>query len=83
MFLVSDCVLYAVGKPVFHKMTDMAYGAWLKDPQPSNDAYGERVWTTNSSDVSQVLEYTNKTNYRNNIKPKTHIIGPLGFVVIQ
>lgn len=81
LFSRIDCVLYAVGKPVFHKSSDLQYGAWLKDPQPPSDEIGEKVWTTNSSDIYHIGEYANKVVYRSNSQPLPHTIGPPGFVV--
>lgn len=75
-----DCVLYAVGKPVYHKFTDQTYGSWLKDPLPKNDDIGERIWTTNESDTLHVYEYANKAKYRNNT-PRLHKLKPPGFRV--
>lgn len=63
-------------------MTELAYGAWLRDPQPPNDEYGEKIWTTNNSDIYHIEEYANKAKYRNNMTSKIHIIGTDGFVVI-
>ncbi|KAJ6644219.1 Myocilin, partial [Pseudolycoriella hygida] len=75
---VNDCVLYAVGKPVYHKFTDQTYGSWLKDPLPRNDDVGERIWSTNESDTLHIYEYANKAKYRNNI-PRIHKLKPPGF----
>lgn len=79
-FCLVDCVLYAVGKPVYHKFTDQTYGSWLKDPLPKNDDVGERIWTTNESDTLHVYEYANKAKYRNNT-PRLHKLKPPGFRV--
>lgn len=78
--LCIDCVLYAVGKPVYHKFTDQTYGSWLKDPLPKNEDVGERIWTTNESDTLHIYEYANKAKYRNNL-PRLHKLKPPGFRV--
>lgn len=60
-----DCILYAVGKPVYNKFTpNMDYGAWLKDPMPRNDDHGEKIWFTNQSNAYYLYEYMNKNVYR-------------------
>lgn len=69
-----------MGKPVYHKFTDLTYGSWLKDALPKNDDVGEKIWTTNESDTLHVYEYANKAKYRNNI-PKIHRLKPPGFRV--
>lgn len=76
-----DCVLYAVGKPVYHKFTDQTYGSWLKDPLPRNDEISEKIWATNESDSYHLYEYANKAKYRNNM-PKVHTLKSPGFKVI-
>uniref|UniRef100_A0A8D8NCV2 Collagen alpha-2(IV) chain n=1 Tax=Culex pipiens TaxID=7175 RepID=A0A8D8NCV2_CULPI len=68
----TDCVLYAVGKPVYHKYTDQNYGAWLKDSAPRNDAIEKKIWATRENDTSRLFEFANKTTYRNNVATKTY-----------
>lgn len=80
MFVIpSDCVLYAVGKPVYHKFTDLNYGAWLKDSSPKNDVFAEKIWATNET-YNILYEYANKADYRNNNTLKTYRIDG-GFMV--
>ncbi|XP_058836869.1 uncharacterized protein LOC131693231 [Topomyia yanbarensis] len=67
-----DCVLYAVGKPVYHKYTDQNYGAWLKDAASRNDAIEKKIWATRENDTSRLFEFANKTTYRNNVATKTY-----------
>ncbi|XP_049541678.1 uncharacterized protein LOC125954974 [Anopheles darlingi] len=68
----TDCVLYAVGKPVYHKYTEQMYGAWLKDPAARNDALEKKVWATRENDTNRLFEFANKTTYRNNVATKTY-----------
>lgn len=63
----TDCILYAVGKPVYHKYTEQNYGSWLKDTNPKNDAIAEKIWSTNENETSVIYEFPNKTAYRDNI----------------
>lgn len=62
----ADCMLYAVGKPVYHKWTDLPYGSWLKDPSPRNEWYDERVWTAFDTGNRTVFEYSDRETFRNN-----------------
>lgn len=59
-----------MGKPVYNKFTDMSYGAWLKDPNPRNDDYAEKIWSTSETDPYHVFEYASKAVYRNG-NPRT------------
>ncbi|XP_058066381.1 uncharacterized protein LOC131216002 [Anopheles bellator] len=68
----TDCVLYAVGKPVYHKYTEQLFGAWLKDPAARNDAQEKKVWATRENDTNRLFEFANKTTYRNNVATKTY-----------
>ncbi|XP_055319441.1 uncharacterized protein LOC129577050 [Sitodiplosis mosellana] len=61
-----DCVLYAVGKPVYHKSTDVTYGSWLKDSHPRTKEFSEKIWTTYETDRSIIYEFADKTSFRNN-----------------
>lgn len=65
-------MLYAVGKPVYHKFSEEQYGAWLRDPSPRNDLVGERYWCTKENDTVHLYEYANKVAYRNNANTKTY-----------
>lgn len=70
--VIPDCVLYAVGKPVYFKSTEQNYGAWLRDPLARNDVVAERIWMTKENDGFQLFEYANKAAYRNNIPSKVY-----------
>lgn len=65
-----DCVLYAVGKPVYFKSTEQNYGAWLRDALAKSDNIAERIWMTKENDGFQLFEYANKAAYRNNLASK-------------
>lgn len=66
LHLNPDCMLYAVGKPVYHKWNDYPYGSWLKDPHPRNESYEERIWTAYDTNNRAIFEYSDKTKFRNN-----------------
>lgn len=72
-------MLYAVGKPVYHKFTEQNYGSWLKDAQPKNDDVGEKIWYTNETDVNILYEFENKIKYRNSVSKKHPL--PFAFTV--
>lgn len=68
----TDCELYAIGKPVFHKFVEEHYGSALKDPMPRNDVFAEKYWCTKQNDSYRLYEYANKAAYRNNAHTKTY-----------
>lgn len=72
LFFNVDCVLYAVGKPVYHKYSDQNYGAWLKDPMARNDQIAERIWATRENDNFQLFEYADKVTYKTNRTSKVY-----------
>lgn len=59
-------MLYAVGKPVYHKWTDLPYGSWLRDPSPRSEWYDEKIWTAFDTHNRTVYEYSDKLRFRNN-----------------
>lgn len=61
-----DCVLYAVGKPVYHKSTNVTYGSWLKDSRPRNKEMDEKIWTTYETHNTSIYEFADKASFRNN-----------------
>lgn len=74
------CVLYAVGKPVFHQFVDENYGAWLKDPL-AVDGEREKTYVTNEKDNHNLYEFSTKIQYRMNDVPRKKYEIPEGFQV--
>lgn len=72
MFFYADCLLYAIGKPVYNRYTDEIYGSWMRDAAPKNDAFGEMFWVTRENDSSHLYEYTNKTMYKKDFPTKIY-----------
>lgn len=65
LIFVVDCVLYAVGKPVYHRYTEQAYGWWMRDPNPQNEKIdGEKYWFTKEDDAYHLFYYDNKSLFR-------------------
>lgn len=79
-FCFADCVLYAVGKPVYHKSTDVTYGSWLKDSNPRTKEFSEKIWTTYETDRTIIYEFADKTSFRNNQAKELRLKSP-GFQV--
>ncbi|KAJ8974455.1 hypothetical protein NQ317_014771 [Molorchus minor] len=60
-----ECVLYAVGKPVYHRFTDYTYGAWMRDSASlSNETEHNKYWVTHEDKTNVLYEYDNKTMFR-------------------
>lgn len=77
--VIADCVLYAVGKPVYHKSTNVTYGSWLKDAHSINETR-EKIWTTYETHHTIVFEFADKTSFRNNQANELRLKSP-GFQV--
>ncbi|XP_065337582.1 uncharacterized protein LOC135938024 [Cloeon dipterum] len=71
-----DCILYAVGKPVFHRFTDKSYGAWMRDSHPRNDIMADKYWVTKEEDNNHLFEFSNKTQYRKNVPSRNYTLSP-------
>ncbi|KAL9919812.1 uncharacterized protein ACN427_001609 isoform 6-T7 [Glossina fuscipes fuscipes] len=65
----KSCLLYAVGKPVFHKFVDENYGSWLKDAA-ATELEREKTFVTNEKDNHNLYEFTSKIQYRMNDVPR-------------
>lgn len=89
-FNALDCLLYAVGKPVYHKFTDQNYGAWMRDPSPRQDMYmmmmktdnSDKIWVTKENDTRTLYEYSNKVAFRTNNHTKKYTLA-FPFKVLQ
>ncbi|TDG42320.1 hypothetical protein AWZ03_011256 [Drosophila navojoa] len=66
---VKTCYLYAVGKPVFHKVVNEKYGSWLRDPAP-REVDREKTFVTNENDAYNLFEFSTRTQYRVNSVPR-------------
>lgn len=65
-----DCVLHAIGKPVYHNYIDLAVGAWMRDSNVYSN--NSKIWLTKEGDNSQLFEFNNKANYRKNVASKIY-----------
>lgn len=80
-FFVIAWLLYAVGKPVFHKSVNEIYGCWLRDPATSADIDHEKTYVTEENDTHNLYEYPTKMKYRMNWSPRRKYNIPEGFQV--
>ncbi|XP_046398065.1 uncharacterized protein LOC124164884 [Ischnura elegans] len=71
-----NCVLYAVGKPVYLRYTEASYGGWMKDPVAKGDADADKFWVTKEGDNHRLYEYANKTMFRRDIPTKFYTLQP-------
>ncbi|XP_053614722.1 uncharacterized protein LOC128677716 isoform X2 [Plodia interpunctella] len=58
----TNCQLYAIGKPVYHRYKDELFGAWLRDSNASDTQ--EKLWTTQENDVERLREYRSKVSFK-------------------
>lgn len=58
---LSDCLLYAIGKPVYHRFTNETYGSWMRD---LNVQEGDKYWSTKEGNYSYLFEFANKIDFR-------------------
>ncbi|XP_060533065.1 uncharacterized protein LOC132706029 [Cylas formicarius] len=71
----TDCVLYAVGKAVFHRESSYNYGWWMKDPSTEQDKY----WMTKENNTAVLFEYNNKTSFEKDMSTRQyHLDHPFG-----
>lgn len=61
-----ECIIYAVGKPVFFKSADQLHGSWLRDSATTSDSSSEKIWMTKEDEPYHLYEYANKVAYRTN-----------------
>ncbi|XP_005177473.1 uncharacterized protein LOC101894193 [Musca domestica] len=74
----KSCILYAVGKPVFHKSVSEQHGSWLKDPA-AKEIDREKTFVTHEKENNKLYEFTSKKAYRiTSVAHRSHDI-PHGF----
>ncbi|KAK9877449.1 hypothetical protein WA026_018559 [Henosepilachna vigintioctopunctata] len=69
----TECVLYAVGKPVYHRFTEDTYGCWMKDPYP-NDSDAEKIFVTREKNDTFLFQYDNKTMFRRDTPSRMYML---------
>ncbi|XP_065167503.1 uncharacterized protein [Atheta coriaria] len=57
----TDCLLYAVGKPVYIRYSNQSVGCWMRDPL---EMTGDRYYTTKEDDAYRLFQFDNKTLFR-------------------
>lgn len=67
--LYKACYLYAVGKPVFHKVVNEKFGSWLRDAAP-RETDREKTFVTNENDAYNLFEFSTRIQYRMNSVPR-------------
>ncbi|KRT84325.1 hypothetical protein AMK59_2562, partial [Oryctes borbonicus] len=68
-----DCLLYAIGKPVYHRFTNETYGSWMRD---LNVQEGDKYWSTREGNYSYLFEFANKTVFRKDRYTNYYILNP-------
>ncbi|KAL5235357.1 hypothetical protein ACI65C_002767 [Semiaphis heraclei] len=66
-----DCQVYAVGKPVFNRVSNASFGSWMKDPmsRESNDT----IWMT-INEINSLFQFSNKSMFKDNKPTKTYTL---------
>ncbi|XP_041984338.1 uncharacterized protein LOC121736935 [Aricia agestis] len=59
----TNCQLYAIGKPVYHRFKDELFGAWLRDSNATENQR-DKLWTTVEEDVERLREYRTKASFK-------------------
>lgn len=63
--------MHAVGKPVYNRNSNASFGSWMKDP--CSLVSNETIWMT-LTDIYSLLEFSNKTMFKNDTPTKRHIL---------
>uniref|UniRef100_A0A6P7GTK3 Uncharacterized protein LOC114340593 n=1 Tax=Diabrotica virgifera virgifera TaxID=50390 RepID=A0A6P7GTK3_DIAVI len=61
---VKDCILYAVGKPVYLRESNDMYGCFMRDSNPLTEKDEQKYWVTSENKPDKLYEFANKTVYR-------------------
>ncbi|KAL3289098.1 hypothetical protein HHI36_003539 [Cryptolaemus montrouzieri] len=69
----TDCVLYAVGKPVYHRFTEDSFGSWMRDSHPSDNDI-EKIWVTREKNDTYLFQYDNKTMFRRDTPSRKYLL---------
>ncbi|XP_037873711.1 uncharacterized protein LOC101741742 [Bombyx mori] len=67
----TNCQLYAIGKPVYHRYKEELFGAWLRDSN-ATDVQREKLWTTQENDIERLREYRNKASFKSDHVDEFH-----------
>ncbi|XP_065323688.1 uncharacterized protein LOC135930827 [Gordionus sp. m RMFG-2023] len=71
---IQNCLLKAVGKPVFMRYTGTYWGTWMRDPFPLTPLDNQKIWMTKHFDGKEVFEYANEEAFKADNISKTYIL---------
>ncbi|XP_064090088.1 uncharacterized protein LOC135204053 [Macrobrachium nipponense] len=69
-----DCLLSAVGQPVYHRHTGSLYGSWMRDTHPRDAQAEHKLWTTRYKDPWTLYEYADKSRYWKDLPTKNYTL---------
>ncbi|KAL5289280.1 OLFML2B family protein [Megaselia abdita] len=77
----TRCLLYAVGKPVFHKVNENEVygGSWMKDAA-AKPMDKEKIYATRENNTRNLYEFSNKSEFRNKMISARFYDIPGGFM---
>lgn len=70
----TDCVLVAIGKPVYHRFTNTSHGNWMRDSLPRAMTDGDKYWATKFNETYVLYEYINKTTFKKDISARNYTL---------
>ncbi|XP_068219058.1 uncharacterized protein [Palaemon carinicauda] len=69
-----DCLLSAVGQPMYHRHTESLYGSWMRDSHPRDDMAEFKLWTTRHRDPWSLYEFSNNHRYWRDLPTKKYTL---------
>lgn len=82
IWLYLDCVLVAIGKPVYHRFTNSSHGNWMRDSLPRTMTDGDKYWATKFNETYVLYEYINKTTFKKDTSARNYTL-PFALKVIK
>lgn len=70
----SDCVLSAIGKPVYHRYTEAPYGNWMRDALPRTPADADKYWATKYGNSYHLFEYATKAAFKRDTPTRNYTL---------
>uniref|UniRef100_A0A0P6GR59 RE59052p n=1 Tax=Daphnia magna TaxID=35525 RepID=A0A0P6GR59_9CRUS len=70
----QDCVMVAIGKPVYHRFTNATHGNWMRDSLPRTMADGDKYWATKFNETYVLYEYINKTAFKKDTSARNYTL---------
>lgn len=74
IFVIADCLLSQIGKPVYYTDSKSDWAGWMREPIPATEAEERKYWMITKDNPKLLMEFDNKEMFRNQVISKNYTL---------